>query len=167
MSNVRWLLVVFFYSILAFFLQGTFLRIFLPPYLIPHFCVLLVVFMAFYEVSARGAFLTFLCGVLVDVSAGGIIGPSAAALLIVYGVLAVISDRIFVESGLASFMVTLASVVIYQLTYLALMTSINPSLYDTLVVAIGQGLITGFITPWFFYFFLRKLKLASRRRDLI
>ncbi len=167
MSDVRWILVVVLYSLIAFFLQGTLLQIFLPIYLIPHFSLLLVVFLAFYEVSSRGAFLTFLCGLLVDIAAGGVIGPSAAAMLIVYGVLAVISDRIFVESGLASFTVTFASVVLYQLAYLALVTSLRPSLYDTLFVALGQGFVTGLLAPKFFYFFLRKLKFASRRRELM
>ena len=83
-------------------LQGSLLHIGLPVSLVPQLVVVLVVSLAFSEVSVFGCVMTFVLGLLMDFSSAMLVGPWAGALVVVYGVLAVLSHRLFIESGVAA-----------------------------------------------------------------
>ena len=59
---------------------------------------MVLVYLAFYEVSTFGAALAFLLGLQLDVSSAKLLGPWAGSFVLVYGFLGPLSQRIFIDT---------------------------------------------------------------------
>lgn len=130
---------------------------------VPNLLIILVVLLAFHELTVLGAVLTFFLGVQYDIAAGtGVIGPWAGAFVAVFFLTGVLSQRIFSESGLsvifATALATGLSAVIYHLINFKVSTHL-PSSSKTILL---EALLTAIVGP----FLLRILKgpIGVRKR---
>lgn len=124
----------------------------LPEFLIPQGCLVCVVFLAFYEFSLAGAFLSFFLGLLLDMSSALLLGPWAGGYVIAYAMIAFISQRLFVESLYVAFSVVVAAALVSGLVFTLLAFEYQAPAADDLIVLIGQAVSSGAITPIVFKF---------------
>lgn len=80
---------------------GVFSFIF-PDGWVPQLSVLFVLFLGFYRPTISSAISAFIMGVIVDMSAGSILGPSSASLLVTHLLIGFSSKRLFLESPIAA-----------------------------------------------------------------
>ncbi|MCI5065530.1 rod shape-determining protein MreD [bacterium] len=158
---LRLLLVTFFVGGLSLGIEGLLLQIGVPLALVPEFVLLFVIFLSFYVASSYGVFLAFLCGFLVDMSSGGLLGPWAGSYVICFGAVSLISDRIYVESGFSLVFISVVLTLLSQIIYLLI--SIDPfsQLFSEWLSLCGRAMSTAVMAPLFFPF-LRKLFSYSR-----
>lgn len=161
MNKFLAILAVLAAGLLAIFLQGSLLRAFLPDFLIPNLIVSIVVLLAFYDNSPYGAVLAFILGLEFDLYGGSplLTGPSAGALVLVYGVLASLSQRVYVESSFAIFVMALISAMLYSVVYSILIYEFNDSAARYFSLSLSNAVVTGIITPLIFKFFSRSLRV--------
>jgi len=155
-SFVRRVGLLLLLGMLCVWLQGSFLRVFTGSSLwgtqglVPNLCLIMGVFLAFYEVSTLGAIITFFIGLELDLFSGVRIGPWAGTLVLLFGLIACFAQRIFVESAfagiLAVFFASLTSSIIYLLFVLD-RTPINTML---LWHIFGEAVFTAILAPLFF-----------------
>jgi rod shape-determining protein MreD len=129
--------------------------------LIPQFVVIVVVFLAFYEISVVGAILAFGLGLLMDLAAGHSLGPWAGACVTVYGVFVLLSQRLFIDSGPGAVSVSAVSVALAQLLYLSIEPNhpeLSWALWGGVVVS---ALCSGLCAPFVFAFLSRRLGKVS------
>jgi cell shape-determining protein MreD len=149
-------------GLIASLLQGMLLFIGLPAYLLPQLAVLLVVCLAFVEVSVLGAFIAFGLGLVLDFSSALlIIGPWAGAFVTVYACLALLSQRLFVESGVVAVVTSFLAVLIADTLYMILAYEYRPVSWDYPTEALGQALTTAVIAPLVLGFLTRRLRKKS------
>lgn len=154
-------------GLVAAFIQGTVLRSLMPESMIaPNLLVVVVAFLALYEADAWAAVIVFLLGLELDFSSGGLIGPWAGAFVVVFGLLASLSQRIFVESAITAFVAALLACLGSTLMYIALSYQFQTS--EAVPVAFsGRGfieaLLTAFCAPILFAI-LRRIHLVSPAR---
>lgn len=138
--------VLFFGALIAILVESLCVQ-YLPAYAVPHLLVCLVVYLAFFELSIIGAFFAFFLGLLADFSSGIIVGPWAGALVATYGLISLISQRLFVHSALVMFTAaaaaSLASDIFYWLLVLEI-RSVNSGVFGILF---GRALLTGLVAP--------------------
>lgn len=147
-NYLRWLLSALFIGLFFVFLQQGVFGMLLPAAAVPNLFVGFVLYLAFFHPSGQGAFLSFLLGLLFDVSSGGLLGPWASVFVLSYGVLALISDRIFIEArfalGLIALFVTLAFHGLYWLITFDVTYS-NP---NRLIEVAGQAVASAVAAPF-------------------
>ena len=161
MNDLRLVLVFLLLSILAVFIQGTMLSYFLPPFLVPDFLVIIVVFLAFFELSVLGVTTVFLCGVVYDIASGVLLGPCAASFIVVFGIFAALSQRLFVESFFAAFFAVFFAALISDSVYLTLVDWVDVDASQFLHLSVMRALVSGFCAP----FIIPLLKRLKRKRD--
>ncbi|MCB0329424.1 MAG: rod shape-determining protein MreD [Bdellovibrionales bacterium] len=150
MNGVRLLLVAVFVSILGLSIGSGLIAIGLPRAFVPEFALLYVVFISFYVASSYGTFLAFLCGLIVDISSGQLLGPWAGAFVLSYGAVSLISDRIYVESGFSLVFVTILLTLFSHTVYLLISVDPLTQLFSDWMVIVGKSFTTAFIAPLFF-----------------
>lgn len=152
MSKPLYILLVLFLGLLSIFLQGTVFRIMLPDFLVPNLTLSIVAFLAFYDNTALGVFLAFFLGIEFDMYSGNpvLIGPSAGSLVLIYGLLASLSQRIYVESPVAIGLISIVCALLHTLIYSLLIFEFNeaPALYFSSIII--NALVTGCFTPLIF-----------------
>lgn len=151
-------LVVGFASLLV---QGMLLHCGVAPCLIPQFIVLVVVFLAFYEVSVVGAFLAFGLGILMDLASAQSLGPWAGACVTVYGVFVLLSQRLFIDSGPVAMAIASVSVAVAQLLYLSIEPTPPEFSWSLLGNVILSALCSGICAPILFSFLNRRVGKVS------
>ncbi len=142
------LLIVF--EIVALIFQASILGAFLPAYLMPQLMLLLVVFFGFYEATVLGVALSFAAGVILDLASGLIVGPWAAAFVLVHGGLAGLSQRLFVESTFAAITTTFLSCLGADLVYALLVFEFQAVDVFQLAQFFGQACATAVLSPLLF-----------------
>ncbi|MCB0332515.1 MAG: rod shape-determining protein MreD [Bdellovibrionales bacterium] len=155
MSPMRYFFTIFVLGLLGVLIQGTFFRFFLSASFVPHLLLLLTLYLAFYETSVLGVFLSFFLGLLLDLSTGLLLGPWAASFVVVYCFLSLVSDRIFVESGLAAVVISFFSTIGLHIVHFLLATNLRPALSEWGSGALIQGVMTGICAPFLFHLFRR------------
>lgn len=140
----------------ALFLQSTALKFLLPYHLVPNFCLIFLVFLAFYEVSVIGAVLSFIIGIVFDVSAGVLLGPWSAAFTASYCVLILLSRRIFVDSFPAAMLVVFISALFSTAIYTGLLYQFQPATFDVYEL-LTEAAVTAAVSPFVLGFFQRLL----------
>ena len=164
MNKLRSVFLVLILSLVAIFAQGTLLKLFAPSAtIVPNLLLLVVGFFAFYEVSIFGSILAFGMGLVLDLSSGVLLGPWAAAFVSVYGMLSALSQRLFVESFLASFVALFFSSLLASFVYLVLMLQFQPALSQRLSLSwlmLVEAFMTGILAPAAFWG-LRRLMLSK------
>jgi rod shape-determining protein MreD len=135
------------YALVAIALQGILGHLGLVDRFIPQFLLIFVVYLSFVEANAFGCVMSFIVGLLLDLSSAVLIGPWAGSFVVIFCVLALLSRRLFIDSGLAAMVITFASVVVANILF-----SLFGSEYPALTVeypqkVLGQALITALIAP--------------------
>ncbi len=151
-------------SLVAIFIQGSLLRYLLPDFAIPNLLLIMVVFLGFFEISPIGAILAFSIGLLLDLSSGVLIGPSAGSYTLIFGVLAALSTRLFVESGFAVAVTVFICSIFGNLTYLLLVSQFSPSAGQSLGVLFGEAFTSALLAPLIFIL-LKRILTPKRERS--
>ena len=146
MKVVQKLIITIFLGLVALFIQGTALKFILPDHTVPDFCLILVVFLAFNEVSYTGALFSFLLGLIFDLSSGVVLGPWSAAFSATYSVLCVVSKRVFLDSIPAAFLVIFISCLLSNFVYTGLLYQFNSRGID-IVFNLQESFITALVAP--------------------
>lgn len=147
MSSYRRIIILVLLGFVAVFVQGTLLHSLFPHIIAPNFLMILNVFLAFYEVTITGAVISFIYGLQYDLYSGVLLGPWAGAFVVIFGVLASLSQRLFVEAGLAAFILVCVSSVIGNLIYLILIFEFRPFPQDVWFQIISEAVLTGVFAP--------------------
>ena len=161
MDRLRLFLVAIFVSLGGLSLEGALIAMGIPLSLVPELVLIFVIFISFYETSAYGAFLAFLCGLMVDVSSGQLLGPWAGAYVLSFGAVSLISDRIFVESGLSLLSVAIFMTLFSHAVFLLIAVDPISQLLSGWIVLVGKSLTTAFVAPLFFPLLRRVLWLSK------
>lgn len=155
MNRLRGIAVAAIVSFVAIFIQGTLLKLIAPgSMVVPNMLLLLVGFLAFYEVSIFGAVLSFCIGLTLDLSSGLLLGPWGAAFVSVYGMLSALSQRLFVESPLASFVAMFFSSILASFVYLVIVLQFQPLVSHKLSFSwllLVEAIFTAVLAPFAFW----------------
>ena len=118
-----------------------------PPYFVPHCIVILVVFSALTETSLRGVILAFLLGLILDFSAAQLVGPWAGGCVVVYAVLTLLSQRLFVDSAAVSAVVSFLAVLVADGVYVLLSSQYRELGWEVPVQLLGQACSSALVAP--------------------
>lgn len=153
MAKVLWM---FLYALVAIALQGILGHLGVADRFIPQFLVILVVYLSFSETSAFGCVMSFAVGILLDFSSAVLVGPWAGSFVSIFCGLALLSRRLFIDSGLAAMVITFSAVVVANILF-SLFGNEYPYLtWEYPQKVLGQALVTALIAPLV-------LSLLSRR----
>jgi len=169
-SSLKSLLLIFLLALVSIFLQATLLPSFLPPILVPNFMLVLLVFLSFYAVNVSGAFVVFFLGILLDMFSGILIGPWAASFMVVFIGISLLSQRLFVETFVASSLAVFFGTLFCSLVYKTITFGLAFE-GQSIVFFLVQGLIAAVLAPVLFQLLrsilLRKeLGMAGRPASL-
>jgi rod shape-determining protein MreD len=142
-------------------LQGVLLHLGVPPYLLPQLVVLLIVYLSFTEVSVFGSFLAFALGLILDFSSAILVGPWAGAMVAVYGVLALLSQRLFIDSSIVAIVTTFGAVLFGNILYMLLAYEYRLVEWGYVGQAFGEAFVTALLAPLVFGFLKRRFKRRS------
>lgn len=137
-------------GLLSICLEAITRHLLLPAYLTPHILILVVVYMAFFEVGVYATVTAFLLGLLMDFASAGPIGPWAGAFVSTYGCLAVFSQRLFIDSPLVAMVVGFGASVFSDLLYFVLLLEFRPINLNTFGEIFTKALITAIVAPFIF-----------------
>lgn len=135
----------------ALLIEGMLSRWVVPESFAPKLSVLIVVYLGCYSISTLTALFVFSLGLIVDFTSVLLIGPWAGAFAALYGLLTLISHRLFMESKLVSVVVGFVGVIITDLFYQLLVLGFRPVESRTILLAFTQALITAAIAPLVFW----------------
>ena len=147
MLDTRRSLLVIILGLIAIFVQGTVLRAIGPAWVVPNLLVIIVVFLGFYESSVRGATLAFLLGLELDFANGLLVGPWAGAFVVSFGILASLSQRIFVESPLAAVIATFACSIVSAVVYFTLVYEFHPAVTIIVPFSVAEATLNALLAP--------------------
>jgi rod shape-determining protein MreD len=156
-SKSLWILLV---SIVALVAQGSARHMGLPEIAVPQVLVVVVVSLAFSEVNAFGCVMAFVLGLLLDFSSAVIIGPWAGAFVVVFGVLALLSQRLFIESGVAAMVISGLAVIAANLLFSVLGAEYPIITWEYPQRILGQAVATALFAP----LLLGAISRRSRKR---
>ena len=160
MDPVRLFIVAVILSLLGLSLQGGLVALGLPVALVPDFVLLFVLFVSFYKSTSYGAFLAFLCGIIVDISSAQLIGPWAGSYVLCFGLVALLSDRIFIESGFSLGVIAISLSLFSQLIFLLISVDPINQLWTEWSIFVGKAFATAFVAPLFFPLIERVLSFS-------
>ncbi len=161
MNKVRLFFVSICFPLIGVALQSFLVRMGLHTSLVPDLVFIFVLFLSFYELSVFGALLVFLVGLIVDLSGGMLLGPWAGAYIICFGMLSLVSDRIFVESPVSLFALTAAFVSVSHFLFLFIAFDPLGQLGTEWLNLFGKALCSAFFAPLVFSFLRRIFRGAK------
>lgn len=147
MIDLRKGLLVLVLGVIAIFFQGTVLREVMPAGIVPNLLLLIVVFLGFFEATIGGATLAFLLGVELDFASGLLVGPWAGAFVVSFGLLASLSQRLFVESVTAAMVAALACSLVANFVYFVLVFEFHPSVTEVASFSLVEAFINAVLAP--------------------
>ena len=140
-------LVLIGFVLLCVIAQGLLRHLGLPVWMIPQTVVVCVVFLAFYDRSGPGAVTAFVVGLLLDLSSATLLGPWAGACVMVFAVLAFLSQRLFVESIMVGMLVTALSAVAVGCAYILLALKYQAIAGADMLILGGQAFASAISSP--------------------
>ena len=147
-------------GVLALLIPGTVLRTVFPQLVAPNLLAVLLVWVAFHEVSALGALLAFLLGLELDFCSGTLLGPWAGAYAAVFGLLVLSSKRIFIESPSVVFIAVFAAVLlssgIYHVMLVLIYGAARLEVFGALTTALLEAGASAILAPILFHFVPRR-----------
>ncbi len=155
MKRAQKIILVVILGVLSIFLQGTFLRSLLPSPYVPNIVIVIVVFLAFHEVSYLGVVLAFILGLLLDLSSATLLGPWAGAFTALFAILGSLSRRVFVESYEACFILMIPVALGTNFAFLSLAYRFQPGLIGNFIPLIINSLCTAVVGPLVYFFLSR------------
>ncbi len=153
METAKKILLILTIGVLAIFIQGSLIKAIFPSLVSPNLILVLVVFLSFYDVTPLGAFMAFLLGLELDLYTGVLLGPNAAAMVVVFGVFSALSQRIFVHSGFAAMVAVLFSSMLDQIVYMILISEFRPVGVELVTIAIIEAILSALVAPVLFSLF--------------
>ncbi len=141
----------FILGLIAILFVSTVFKPFLPNMVAPNLTVIILVYLAFFEASALGAFLSFMLGLELDLCSAGLLGPWAGVYALTFLLLYITSRRIFVESFLVLMVATfVASFTTTIFHHCFIMIVREKTILEAGVVsdAMLEGVITALIAPF-------------------
>lgn len=139
-------------AVIGVFIQGTLLGSILPAAFVPNIVLTLALFFPFYEVSALGAALAFLVGLILDIYSATMLGPWAGTASVLFGFLTLLSRGVFIESYLAAFVSVFVATILGNVLYLVLVNQFGPSSSDIFSwKLLLNSVVTAAIAPFVFY----------------
>lgn len=129
---------------------------------VPNIALVLVVYLGFHDATLLGVVLTFLLGLITDLSSGYVLGRWAAGFLIVFGIISALSQRLFVESGIAVIVISGVGVLLANIVYGALSIDSLPDSGRMIVSILGEVGATAFLAPFLFRFVRYALEPRTR-----
>ena len=158
--------VIILLGLVSIFAESVLLWSAVPSYLSPHILIVLVAYLAFFEVGPAGSVTAFVLGLMMDLSSAFLLGPWAGACVAVYGCLAVLSHRLFIESALVACVVGFAGSLGADVLYHVISYEFRPAGVHFLVEAIPRAAITAVLAPLLFSCFRKVMfrKSQSSRR---
>ncbi len=144
MSAPRFLIIGF----VALLLQGALAQVGLPTLALPQLMLLVVIAAAFSGSSAPGVISAFLLGLLLDFSSAVLVGPWAGAFVTVYAGLALVSQRLFLESGLVAAFVAFVATIVAGVFFALLSPNSDLAALEHVVQIFGQAAVTAVLAPW-------------------
>lgn len=163
MSNFKRFVIVLLLGLLAIALQGTVLKAVLPDYLVPNFVLVLVVFLGFFEVRISSLFLAFLLGLELDLASGLLIGPWSGSFVVVFLLLALMAQRIFVESIVSVLVSIFFASLVSDLVYFILIYRLEPAVYQAFLHSLIGAVVNTLFAPPVFVL-LRKILIRKDKR---
>jgi rod shape-determining protein MreD len=158
MVKAIWML---FYGIVALAVQGIVGHLGVSDNLIPQLLVILVVSLSFAEVNAFGCVMSFVMGLLLDFSSAILIGPWAGSFVVLYCALALLSRRLFIDSGVAAMVITFGSVVVTNVLSSLLGTEYPVLMWQYPQKVFGQALVTALMAPVVLGILSRRVRRSS------
>lgn len=144
-------------ALFSVFIQSAFFGTFLPRWMAPNLCLVIVVYLGVYEATPLGAALSFFVGLLFDLSSGQLIGPWSGAFSAVFGILAQGGRRMFIDSSLTIIFIVFIASLGGSIVYLFLLSQFHLRSSDIFsMVLVGTACMTGILSPALFII-LRKL----------
>lgn len=150
MLNARRSLLVVILGLIAIFMQGTVFRVIGSDWVVPNLLIIIVVFLGFYEASVRGATLAFLLGLELDFANGLLVGPWAGAFVVSFGILAGLSQRIFVESPLAAVIAVFGCSIVGHIVYFTLVYEFHPAVTIVVPFSVAEAVLNAVLAPFVF-----------------
>jgi rod shape-determining protein MreD len=148
------------YAIIALASQGMLGHLGLPSALMPQFVIVMVVALSFSEVNSFGCLMSFAIGLLLDFSSAVLIGPWAGSCVVVFCALAMLSQRLFIDSGIAAMVITFSSVVVANVLF-SLFGSEYPAVtWEYPQKVFGQAIVTALVAPLVLGFLVRRARRA-------
>lgn len=144
MSMLRVLLTGF----VALLAQGGLAQLGLPAIVLPQLMLLVVVGAAFSGSNVPGVVAAFLLGLLLDLSSAVLVGPWAGAFVTVYAGLALISQRLFIESGLVAAFVAFVAAIVAGTFFALLSPQSDLAMWRHIAQIMSQAAVTAVLAPW-------------------
>jgi rod shape-determining protein MreD len=149
------------FVLMAIALQGILGHLGLADRFVPQFLVIFVVYLSFVEANAFGCVTSFVVGLLLDFSSAVLVGPWAGSFVVIFCVLALLSRRLFIDSGLAAMVITFASVVVANILFSVFGDEYPALTWEYPQKVLGQALSTALVAPPVLAFLSRLWRRAS------
>ena len=162
---MRKVLIILLIGFISSLIQGTIFRTLFSSLAIPNLVTIIVCFLALYEVNALGVFLAFLLGLELDICSGVLVGPWCGAYILTYAVLSSLSPRIFIESGVAAFVVVSCASFFSAFMYVTLTYQFRPGASPSVGIFFLEALCTGIVAPIGFKILKRFLMSGDSARQ--
>jgi rod shape-determining protein MreD len=158
-SKALWTL---FIGVVALAVQGSARHLGLPEAAVPQLLVVVVVSLAFSEVNAFGGVMAFVLGLLLDFSSAVLVGPWAGAFVVVFGALALLSHRLFIESGVVAMVISGFAVIAANLLFSVLGAEYPIITWEYPQRIIGQAVVTALCAPVLLSVISRRSRKSAR-----
>ena len=150
MNPIRLCLVTIFVSLGGLALESSLAAIGLPLAFVPELPLVMVLFVSFYESSPLGALLAFVAGLIVDISGGQLLGPWAGSFVLCFGMLSLVSDRVFIESNFSLMTFSGAFVIVSHVLFLLISFDPLSQLSSEWLILLGKAVATAVLAPLVF-----------------
>ena len=135
-------------GLLALAIQSGCTQAGIPPYVLPQLVLLVVVRAAFSESSVQATAAVFLLGLLTDLSSAVLVGPWAGAFVTVYAGLTLLSQRLFVDSGIAAACISFIATLCAGLFFSFMSPHCDLLVWQHALQLFGQATATALVAPW-------------------
>lgn len=127
-------------------IQAAILEPLLPSFPNLNIVLPLVIAIATIQPTPIGALGAFLAGLLSDIGIGLVLGPQAGAAVVVWLLIALVSNRVFVESKITLIILALVASTTFSLARLAFTLQFLPSATQSMGSIIGEATFTAVVT---------------------
>ncbi len=151
-------------GLMGLFVQATLIHSAFPAAIAPDFILVLVVLLALRERSLPFLFLAFLLGILSDFASGQFLGLNSAGMVVAFGLVGVISTRVYAERSLAiAFITFVCSIAKSAVCFVMLMIYISADVVTSSLwrVVFIEALLSALAAPILLY--LLSLGVRSSR----
>lgn len=110
-----------------------------------NFLLPLVIAIATVQPTVAGAIAAFCAGLLSDIAVGLVLGPQAGAAVVVWLVIALLSNRVFIESKLTLIVLALLAATVFSLARLAFTLQFVSEATQSIGSILGEASLTAII----------------------